>query len=69
LGLGNASINRGMWWVISPYERTDIIGFGQQNGFNLLDSTISQRINGFDRQELRRLGPLRQQQPDAHNGP
>jgi hypothetical protein len=46
LGLGNAAINKGMFWVVSPYDRTKVVAFAQANGFQLSDSAISQGING-----------------------
>lgn len=46
LGLGNAAINKGMFWVVSPYDRTKAVAFAQKNGFQLSDSAISQGING-----------------------
>ena len=46
LGLGNAAIEKGMFWVITPYDRTALIAYAQSHGFNLTDSAISQGING-----------------------
>lgn len=46
LALGNAAINKGMFWVVSPYDRTKMVAFAQSNGFQLSDSSISQGING-----------------------
>lgn len=46
LGLGSAAIDKGMYWVVTPYDRTAIIAYAQSHGFNLTDSAIAQGING-----------------------
>jgi hypothetical protein len=41
LALGNAALEEGLFWVISPYDMTKITAYGQSHGFNLQDSTIA----------------------------
>jgi hypothetical protein len=44
VGLANGAADKGMFWVVSPYEVTDIASFMQNNGFNTADAAIK---NGF----------------------
>lgn len=44
LGLNDAALERGMFWVVSPNEVEDITGFMQSNGFASADAAIK---NGF----------------------
>lgn len=46
LGLGNAQMNKGLFWVVSPYERTAVLAYAQSHGFNVADSAITAGING-----------------------
>lgn len=46
LGLGNAQMNKGLFWVVSPYDRTAILAYAQSHGFNVADSAITAGING-----------------------
>src|SRR5665647_621941 len=41
LALGNAALEEGMFWVISPYDMTKITAYAQSHGFNLADSAIA----------------------------
>lgn len=44
LQLNNARLDKGVFWVVSPYELADIKSFMQNNGFGVADQTIR---NGF----------------------
>lgn len=44
VGLANGAADKGMFWIVSPYEVTDIASFMQNNGFNTADAAIK---NGF----------------------
>jgi hypothetical protein len=46
LALGNAALENGLFWVVSPYDMTKITGYAQSHGFNLQDSAISQGYLG-----------------------
>jgi hypothetical protein len=46
LALGNAALEQGVYWVISPYDMTKITAFAQANGFNLKDSAITEGYLG-----------------------
>lgn len=41
LALGNAALEKGLFWVIAPYDMTKITGYAQSHGFNLSDSAIA----------------------------
>jgi hypothetical protein len=41
LALGNAALEEGLFWVISPYDMTKITAYAHSHGFNLSDSAIS----------------------------
>lgn len=44
VSLNDGALDRGMFWIISPYEVTDITSFQQNNGFSISDASIR---NGF----------------------
>ena len=44
VGLSNGAMDKGMFWVVSPYEITDMASFMQNNGFTVADSAIK---NGY----------------------
>jgi hypothetical protein len=46
LSLGNAQENKGLFWVVTPYERTAILAYAQSHGFTVADSAISAGRNG-----------------------
>ena len=44
VALNNGALDRGMFWVVSPFEVTDMASYMQNNGFNVADAAIK---NGF----------------------
>lgn len=46
LALGNAALDKGISWVVSPYEINTIVGYAQSHGFNLQDDSIRDGMNG-----------------------
>lgn len=49
LMLANSAAERGLFWVVSPYEAADIASFTQNNGFTISDYAIR---NGFTGQNF-----------------
>lgn len=47
LMLNNSGAERGLFWVVSPYEVADIVSFTQNNGFNSADYAIRNGDTGL----------------------
>jgi hypothetical protein len=46
LALGNGAIEKGITWVVSPYDVNNIVAYAQSHGFNLEDESIQNGFNG-----------------------
>lgn len=46
LALGNGAMEKGLFWVVSPYEMANITSYAQSHGFNVADSSISSGYQG-----------------------
>ncbi len=46
LALGNGATEKGISWVVSPYDVSNVVAYAQSHGFNLQDDTIAAGLNG-----------------------